>query len=279
MQSSTFETQIAFSQAHIFPCRYRSLQNIPHWHKEHELVFVQTGSAAVMFGGSPFALAEGRAAFLHSEEVHSIRADAGAIILVAKIDADYVQKIVGKKKLAAPVLGQDYGLAALFAELFAELNRADAYSGFIADSLTARLTAQIFREEPTAEARTTHRESAERYKSLLDLIARNYADITFDAAAEYMHFSRPYFSKFFLHHAGMTFTQYLNMVRVSHAAEMIIAGNRSMTEISRRCGFNTIRNFNRVFKEIIGCAPNALAKNEGFLQNLREYGGMGMGRG
>lgn len=275
MEKPKFEKSISFARAHIVPGKYRNLKNIPHWHKEHELVFVQSGHAVVMCNGELFSLALGDSAFLHSEYVHSISADPGAILLVAKIDADYLHKIIGAKKLHTPLLAGDYALAQIFAELFVEIKTADAYSGIIADSIVTRLAAQIFRGELLDPAERAPNATTEKYKGLLDLIAKNYAYITFDDAAEFMHFSKPYFSRFFYHHAGMTFTRYLNMIKVSYAAQMVIEGSMTVTEISQRCGFNTIRNFNRVFKEMTGYSPHALPANYNFICYVKEYADSG----
>ncbi|MBQ8396984.1 MAG: AraC family transcriptional regulator [Clostridia bacterium] len=271
MEQPKFEKSVSFAQAHIVPGKYRNLKNIPHWHEEHELVFVQSGCAAVMCSGEIFPLSAGDSTFLHSEDVHSISAEPGAILLVAKIDADYLHKIIGAKKLCSPLLARDYALGDVFAELFAEIKAADAYSGIIADSIVTRLAAQIFRGERLEDAESAPNATTEKYKELLDLIAKNYAYITFDDAAEFMHFSKPYFSRFFYHHAGMTFTRYLNMIKISYAAQMVIEGSMTVTEISQRCGFNTIRNFNRVFKEMTGYSPHALPANYNFVCKVKEY--------
>ena len=71
-----------------------------------------------------------------------------------------------------------------------------------------------------------------------------------------MGFSEAYFSKFFKKIAGMTFSQYLNRVKVEEAVRLL-RENKGLpvTEIAFRCGFNTIRNFNRIFKEVTGCTP------------------------
>lgn len=266
-----FETGISFEKSRIFPRKYRNLRNISHWHREHELVYVEEGSASVMEDGNFLTLNKGECAFLCSEVIHSIQSENGAITIVAKLDADYFDGIVGRKRPISPVLTHDYNLSAVFDELFSELSDDLEFNGIIADSLARRLVAQIFRTEKTAEISVPQRSSSEKYKSLLDLITERYADITFDDAAEYMHFSKPYFSKFFYQHAGVTFTEYLNMIRVNAAAELVLDGKLTVTEISRRCGFNTIRNFNRVFKAVTGYAPSELPRGYDLIHNLKKY--------
>ena len=79
--------------------------------------------------------------------------------------------------------------------------------------------------------------------------------------------SDAYFSRFFKKISGMTFSQYLNHIRVNKAIDLIRSGEQSMTEISRLCGFDTIRNFNRVFRQITGYSPRELP--DGYTLNLR----------
>ena len=68
--------------------------------------------------------------------------------------------------------------------------------------------------------------------------------------------------------AGMTFSRYLNVVRVDRAIGLMSARpDVTMTELMGSCGFNTLRNFNRVFKDITGYAPTALP--DGFVLNYR----------
>ena len=71
-----------------------------------------------------------------------------------------------------------------------------------------------------------------------------------------------YFSRLFHKLTGITFSQYLNYVKVKNAVNLLKTEiNSSVTEISARCGFATIRNFNRIFKEYTGYTPSNLPKN------------------
>lgn len=265
-----FEKGITFERGHIFPRRYRNLQNLPHWHREHELVLVESGVATVMADGNFFTLLTGDGAFLYSEAIHSIRAEEGAVVTVAKIDAAHFRPLLGEHMLQSPVLTKDHGTKKAMDALFAELSAPDGYSGAVADAIATRLLAEMLRREALTE-REGESDTAERYKALMDLIHREYADLTFDEAARFMHFSHPYFSKFFLSRTGMTFTQYLNTIRISFAVERLSAGDTTVTEVSQSCGFNTIRNFNRVFKALTGYTPATLPRGYAFIRNIRDY--------
>lgn len=266
-----FERQIAFEKAHVFPRKYRNLHNLPHWHREHELILVLSGEVTVMENGNFFTLRDGMAAFLCSESLHSFRSSENTVSAVLKFDPDHFRSIIGGKRLKTPVLQNSDICSACLDPLLSEMKHWDEYSGIIADSIAACLLARLFRAQEI-DSETEERGKIEtRYRTLLELIATHYTDITFEEAARYMHFSRPYFSKYFYTHTGMTFSRYLNTVRIAHAAELVREGKLTVTEISGHCGFNTIRNFNRVFRDLTGYPPSALPKDYTFTYRLREY--------
>ncbi|MBR2354663.1 MAG: helix-turn-helix transcriptional regulator [Clostridia bacterium] len=248
-----------------------NLQNIPHWHTEYELIYIESGRVTVTVDGNLFTLLEGDGLFLRQGAIHSIASEPYAVTAVVKADAAYFESILSEKKLCSPLLTGEYDLSSYIQELLDEFIQQDEFSGILSDSITAYLFARILRNEPTEEISAEEENAAERYKLLLERIADGFSYITFNDAAAFMHFSRPYFSKYFRDRSGMTFTRYLNMHRVLHAVEMIKKGEATATEISRACGFNTIRNFNRVFKDFTGYSPNRLPKSYRFILNLRDY--------
>lgn len=74
-----------------------------------------------------------------------------------------------------------------------------------------------------------------------------------------MHMSPAYFSRYFKKMTGLTFSSYLNVLRVDRAVELLAGGEDiTMADLMARCGFNTLRNFNRVFKAVTGYAPTSL---------------------
>ena len=60
----------------------------------------------------------------------------------------------------------------------------------------------------------------------------------------------------------MSFSNYLNFLKIAHAITLM-RSNISMTktDISLACGFSTVRNFSRVFREITGYSPRILPED------------------
>lgn len=107
-------------------------------------------------------------------------------------------------------------------------------------------------------------EQRQVFDRLQEKILREYTEITLSDAVESTHFSRSYFSKLFRQAFGMPFTQYLNTVKVAAAIGLLREEKHSIAEISGLCGFESIRNFNRVFRNLTGYAPTELPKEYKF---------------
>ncbi len=92
--------------------------------------------------------------------------------------------------------------------------------------------------------------------SCVDYIDFFYSDpITLQELAERNSVSVPYLSSLFSSEIGMTFTDYLNQTRISHAKAMLMHSPYSIQEISARCGYNDSSYFTRVFKKLTGTSP------------------------
>ena len=256
-----FEHRALSDTAHISVCRYLNLRNLPHWHMEHELVYVYRGSAEIMLDGRTYMLDGGGCVFVPSESVHCIVADSESIIGVIKADARLVDEVIGERRLVSPVLTHDCGFEDAYTALARELSTPDEYSMSAADSIFSLLLTKIFRAEQVCIADAVSDKVDKRYKKLLGHIGEHFASVTFDEAAGLMHFNPTYFSKYFKSRAGMTFTEYINYLKTDEAVRLIHEGELKMTEISRACGFSTIRSFNRVFRAHTGYCPTELPED------------------
>ena len=68
--------------------------------------------------------------------------------------------------------------------------------------------------------------------------------------------------KFFKIHTGMSFISYVNDFRVTEARAMLTSTNDSILEISQKCGFSNLSNFNRMFKKAKRMSPKAYRNAE-----------------
>jgi AraC-like DNA-binding protein len=216
-----------------------------------------------MLNNAQYKLKTGQTAFIKSTQFHSIQSEKDSTVTVLKTNSDTVKAVVSDSVLNCPVLSGSYPTGSVMQEILIEEKEQKDFFDIIINSIVCKLTAEIFRNEATH----TDTLKSKKHAELLKLIQSNFADITFEKAREFMGLSSAYFSKYFAKTMGTTFTSYLNMVRVTTAAEEIEKGEKSITEIALSCGFGTIRNFNRVFKDIMGVTPREASHKKTFVKN------------
>ena len=83
-------------------------------------------------------------------------------------------------------------------------------------------------------------------------------DWTLVEAAKIANMNATYFSDVFRRKIGTTFTQFLASLRVEKARTLLESTNLRVSEIAFSCGFRSISQFNRRFKEITGQSPSDL---------------------
>jgi len=79
--------------------------------------------------------------------------------------------------------------------------------------------------------------------------------ITLSDVASLVNMSETAFSHFFKKSTNTSFTDYLNDLRLGHAARLLTETEMTISEICFDSGFNNVSNFNRTFKKKIGFTP------------------------
>lgn len=108
-----------------------------------------------------------------------------------------------------------------------------------------------------------------RIGSIYDYIMKHFDDeITLEAIAKHANMTPQAFCRYFKKHTRLTFVSFLNEVRINEACKKLSAGSYdSIAAIAYHCGFNSIANFNRVFKSVTKKSPREYIKE---FDNLAE---------
>lgn len=95
-----------------------------------------------------------------------------------------------------------------------------------------------------------------RMEKVLEWIQVHFAeDLSLKQLAGLARMKEASFSRFFGRHTGRSFVDYLNEVRIAHAARMLVETTHSVSEIAFASGFQNISNFNRNFKTYKNLTP------------------------
>lgn len=102
----------------------------------------------------------------------------------------------------------------------------------------------------------------ELIQQIIEYIFRNYGlHITLADTAKKFGISESGLSKKFKEFSGHRFKEYLILVRVNAAKDLLVNTNKSLSEISETCGFGNTNFFGDTFKKITGMSPNAYRKH------------------
>ncbi len=243
----------------VWTGKYRNSHNLLHWHYDCELVYVENGSVDIFCEKQKHSLKKGQWLFIDSGQMHYQRANSADTVLALFVfDYNVISPFFKKLQLESPLLSHAYDGEEFYGKLRAVLTGKKPFYGAEAACMMADFMLKIFRQEALVP-KQGHDKKAETFKQLLEVVEEQYGDYTFPDAVNYMGMSDAYFSRYFKAATGTTFSQYLNYVRVNNAIRFLrLSPDMPMTEISTRCGFATIRNFNRIFKELTGFAPSRL---------------------
>ena len=263
-----FEKRAYAGNEHVWVGKYRNLHNISHWHMEHELIACREGSAQVMLDDTMFNITQQQCIFCHSDRVHYISASPDSLLLVCLFNEKMYDPITSPFALENPVFEDRYGILPKLSEIRHELQNQPIFFECRTEAMIGEILVDVFRGEPLRKAQWQFSDVITRYKQLLNYIDLEYEHITYQNAVQFMNMSDAYFSRYFKRQAGMTFSQYLNVVRIEKAVQLLdSAPTMKITDVMLRCGFNTIRSFNRVFRAVTGFTPTTLPP--GYVLNTR----------
>ena len=242
--------------------KYLNSQNISHWHNDCELLFVNEGMLDVMVDGILYNLTPGDALFIESKKIHNMHAvKPNTITSIIIMNNDLVKNIFNSYELAHPVLKENYNITLIYDELFKELTEKPLFYEHNTRVIIEKLLISVLRKEQIVK----HKKSKKvdnNMMALLNEINKNYRYFSFNDAVKMMNMNPGYFSRLFHSIIGISFTNYLNCVKVEKAVELLQNNNKnSITEIADICGFQTIRNFNRIFKKYTGFTPSNIPNN------------------
>lgn len=102
-----------------------------------------------------------------------------------------------------------------------------------------------------------HTKSNMQIEKALAYVGEHYIHpIKIEELAEVCHMSEPHFRRVFGEYMSMTPTEYIQLIRIQKACELIKKSDDSIRNIAMKVGYSAPCTFDRNFKKIVGMAPN-----------------------
>ncbi len=104
--------------------------------------------------------------------------------------------------------------------------------------------------------------STEKIDKVIAYIHQHYTeDLSAEKMANLAHMSTNHFHRFFKQRTEQTFTEFVNQLRIGRACSLLLTTDMPVANISYRCGFNNLSNFNRRFMQLKNCTPREFKRS------------------
>jgi AraC-like DNA-binding protein len=101
----------------------------------------------------------------------------------------------------------------------------------------------------------------DRLNIVYEYVLKNFRQkILLEELADLLHMTPTSFSRYFTMKNNKPFSKFVAEIRIKHACKLLTETEDSIEEICYDCGFNTLSNFNKQFKEIMLQKPTQYKK-------------------
>jgi len=255
-----------------------------HAHNEYQLFLVLKGTGTRFIGNTVKSFAAGDLTFLGPGIPHLWRSDSiyfnrrnkhRAAGLVIYFKNDFIAGMLDKEEM------QQIG------KLFAKARRGIEYHGEAVIRLTRMMqqmvtlsgtesviallqllhvmaaTASGYSLLHNADYRYRLKEAeTQRINVVYNYAAQHFqSGISLNDVAALLSMTPTSFSRYFRMKTSKSFSEFIAELRIRHACKLLAEDDRkSISQISYACGFNTLSNFNRIFRQFMKTTPKEYRK-------------------
>ena len=237
----------------------------PHWHDYFELEVVLDGSGEQIYNGARYELKRGTVSLLSYYDFHALRFFSDTKLLKIQFNETMLPKELSDRLF----LSQNRFCCALSEEetgevirLMEQIRREDAvrsqFYELMVRNAIASLTVMLLRK--TASTSSPAMPSLIQ-RAVAYVHTRFREDVSLTQAAEACAVTPNYLGKRFAQWMGVSFSDYLNTVRLRHACHLLTGTDLSVKEIAFSSGYHSVEHFEYRFKKTLNCTPMAFRRS------------------
>lgn len=243
-----------------------------HTHNYHELHYLIKGTAEYFIDNDFFNLQSGDFIFIKKGLIHKTLCTPGSDRLVMCFTDEFISQqygtilkdMVNQKRLLLS-LSPRLEAEALLKKMENEYNAQQNLYLEMCKNLLQELTIHFYRHNHIKKQETLS-ENQKIIQNAAKYIAENYSrTLSLTDLADTFSMSPCHFSRTFKLHTSFGVNEYINIIRISNAEQLLATGKYTITEVANKCGYNNSNYFSLVFKKIKGLTPRkylSLAKKQ-----------------
>lgn len=228
-----------------------------HFHKNMELLYVLEGEVELRLESRAETIAAGQYALIFSNQIHAYHTGKASKSWVGVFSQDHVAEFSGQTEglegnpsgFLCPDSLQDY-LRETLPLSFQEQGLPALYRR---KSCLYAVCSQYLSCAPQLYAVNRGHDLPHR---LLEIIAAEFTgDLTLAQLAGRLGYDYHYLSRYFHQLFHTNFRTFLNQYRFDYAVYLLTHTELSITEIALKSGFQSLRSFNRIFRDLSSMSP------------------------
>ncbi len=228
-------------------------QVVPHLHRNFELLYLYDGQIEAAVDDRTYTLKAGDCLLVFPHQIHTYHSEMECRTTVIVFSEDLVNRFVMDTKHKFPADNRVVLPASFFKHM--EFDHI-----FQLKALLYRVCGQMYRQTSFVEDRQ-NRHGQRLLEQILQFVDQHYLETcSLQELACELQYDYYYLSKYFIHNTGISFNEFVNEYRISHACNLLIHPNYSIQDIAGQCGFRSVRNFNRVFLQRRQITPSEYRK-------------------
>lgn len=269
------KTNQGISSFHAFRYQVPYFQFKWHYHPEFELTYIVKGNGYRIVGNSYEPFNDGDLVLLGSNLPHTwsgkADGDVNSDAIVIQFSSEFIlpflelnESLLIKNMLDSSLRGinfePDEHLVTKIIEI-TETNGVERILKLISilDILSKK---QIKLIAPNTFHNVVSKKSEVRINKVCLFIQNNFQNkIYLKEVADLIYLTESNFCKFFKKATGKTYSDYVNEIRINEASRLLIQSDKTISQISFECGFETLSYFNRVFLNKKGITPSVYRKS------------------
>lgn len=241
----------------------------PHWHESLELLFCLSGEVEVIFTGQTYRLQAKEFIVINSNHVHSTRSPVLSECLLIQFPLAYLQRVTEDHYLKQFLFKttpdqQTKELLACLMYIYQNFSANELVNHLEVKAKIYELLALLCKSNTFSSTNIYEIKSfkhLEKMEKVNQYIQEHYTEhLMIEEVAKMFNYNPSYFSRFYKKFMGITFTEYLNSVRLDAAYKEMRDTDKTILEIGLDNGFATNKTFYNVFRNKFGLSPQKFRK-------------------
>ena len=226
--------------------------NFPmHLHSSFEFILVTEGEMEIVVDGREYVLHEKDALLVFPNQLHELRTKKHSCHFLCIFSTGIVGAF---SKIVNGLIPCDNLFHPDFADVEKLASLTEKDSVIKVKACLYSICSQFYENARYDEKNIA---GDDLVSKIFRFVEENFNSVcSLDALSKYTSYHYVYLSKFFKKCTGISFTEYVNRYRITEACSLLQNDSQTILKTAYDCGFDSLRSFNRNFKNIVGVTPS-----------------------